>query len=125
MDYLNYESKVMEPFAIRVISKSFDNSYEKYIWHDKDDDFDYTSPNDKAALEVVTVIPENIKNVLKYESSLKKGNIPKNNNVKGSTIDESGKIVSYYGGSIFEIVDAVIYAIEIKEAKRIKRIWLC
>lgn len=41
MDRLDYSSKRMEEFAIRVISKSYDCKYSKYIWHDKDDDFDF------------------------------------------------------------------------------------
>ena len=70
MDRLDYSSKRMEEFAIRVISKSYDCKYSKYIWHDKDDDFDFTSPDDKVALEVATILPQNIRNAIEYEKAI-------------------------------------------------------
>lgn len=57
---LDYSSATMEKFAIRAIANSFDESYSNYIWHDKDDDFDFTSVDDAIALEVITILPYNV-----------------------------------------------------------------
>lgn len=54
MKRLNYSSATMEEFAIRTISESFDKIYSTYVWHDKDDNFDFTSLDNVVALEVAT-----------------------------------------------------------------------
>lgn len=122
MKRLNYSSAIMEEFAIRAISKSFDESYSNYIWHDKDDDFDFTSLDDTIALEVATILPSNVINAIKYEKALDTGKTPDAKKVISAHIDDEGELLTYYGGSMDEIRNAVIEMINKKEIKRNKRV---
>ena len=101
MKRLNYSSAIMEEFAIRAISKSFDESYSNYIWHDKDDDFDFTSLDDTIALEVATILPSNVINAIKYEKALDTGKTPDAKKVISAHIDDEGELLTYYGISYF------------------------
>ncbi len=121
MKRLDYSSKVMEEFAIRVISKAYDSKYSKYIWHDKDDDFDFTSPDDQVALEVATILPKNIRNAIEYEQAIDKGKKPDPAKVYNSKVDDDGELLFYYGGSMEEIGKSINKMIEKKENKRKKR----
>ena len=121
MKRLNYSSEIMEKFAIRVLSKSFDQIYENYIWHNKDNDFDFTSQDDTIALEVATILPQNIINVIQYEKTLDNGKIPDIYKVISAHVDSDGELLSYYGGSMYEIRKAIVNMIDKKESKRINR----
>ncbi len=122
MNRLDYGSKKMEKFAITIISKSFDNSYDNYLWHDKDDDFDFTNPNGTIALEVATIIPLNEINAIQYEKALDKGKTPDVTKVDWAHIDKDCELIAYYGGSADEIRASVLSMINKKEEKRIKRL---
>ena len=89
---------IMEEFAIRTISKSFDESYSNYIWHDKDDDFDFTSLDDTIALEVATILPSNVINAIKYEKALDTGKTPDVKKVISAHIDDEGGIINILWG---------------------------
>ena len=121
MGRLNYSSAYMEEFAIRVISKSFSILYAEYTWHNKEDDFDFTCPNESVALEVATIISKNTKNAIEYEKSLDSGKIPNINKVINAGINSKRELVKYHGGSLTEIRKAIIEMIIKKENKRIKR----
>ena len=60
MKKLNYSSTTMEEFAIRMISESFDKIYSTYVWHDKDDNFDFSSLDNVVVIEVATILSNNI-----------------------------------------------------------------
>lgn len=122
MSRLDYSSANMENFAINAISKSYDNSYASYIWHDKDDDFDFTSSDDSTALEIATILPSNIINAIKYEKALDNGKNPDAQKVISACTDKYGELLIYYGGSMEEIREAAIKMINKKEEKRKKRL---
>jgi len=121
MKSLNYSSEIMEKFAIRIISNSFDYSYSEYIWHDKDDDFDFTSPDDMTALEIATIISRNTQNAIQYEKALGNGKKPDVSKVRNAHIDKNGELLIYYGGSMCETINDIVATINKKEAKRVKR----
>lgn len=112
----------MEEFAIRTISKSYNNLYSNFIWHDKDDDFDFTSQDDTVAIEVATILPINEINAIQYENALEKGKNPNLNKVINAQINDERELLTYYGGSMSEIRKLVIKMIKIKEVKRVNRI---
>lgn len=72
----HYSSEEIEKFAIRVISKSYDKSYADFIWHNKEDNFDFTSKNNEIALEVTSIMCDNIKNAIEYDKALDKNKKP-------------------------------------------------
>ena len=111
----------MEEFSIRTIRKSYKSFYCDYIWHDKEDDFDFTSPDDKIALEVVTILSKNEINAIQYEKALDSNKSPDISRVINSHADNEGELLYYHGGTMSEIKDAVIEAILKKEEKRKKR----
>ena len=121
MAILDYNSNIMELFAQKTISLSYNSIYSTFDWNKKADDFDFTSPDKKIALEVVSIIPKNIIEACKYEKELAKGKKPTSKNIKMAKIDTSGSLISYYGGSMTEIRRAFINAIKIKHEKAIKR----
>lgn len=117
---LDYSSKTMEQFAINTISKSFDSSYALLKWNDKGHDFDFTSESGSLALEIATIIPKNEREAIKYEDALRKGRRPNPKKVINATIDSTGELLIYYGGSMSEIRKKIIEMIETKESKRAK-----
>ena len=58
------------------------------MWHDKDDNFDFTSLDNVVALEVATILPNNIINAIQYENALNNGKTPDINKVINSQIDK-------------------------------------
>ncbi len=121
MNWLNYDSRFVEKFAIGVIAKSFNSSYADYIWHNKDDAPDFTSPSDENGLEAAVIISSNEESAIEYEVALGQGKKPDVNRVEDATTDDNGNLLIYYGGSMDEIRDAVMKMIEKKENKRRKR----
>ncbi len=96
MEKLNYSSEKMEKFSIRVIAESFNKLYDDYIWQDKKDDFDFTSLDDKSALEVTSIIPINEINAVEYEKALDKCKIPNINKVIDARIDNNDELITYF-----------------------------
>lgn len=105
-----------------MISKSFDSKYAEYIQPKDTDNFDFVSPDNKYAVEVVTIISKSEKNAYEYEKGLSKGkkNLSQER-VKQLKTDESGNVYSYYGGSLQEIIKLIKNAIAIKNKKAKKR----
>ena len=105
MFFERYNKKVMEPFAITVIAKSFDAKYAQYIHPTNDGDFDFISLDGLHAVEVVTVFPKNEKEAYEYEVQLYKGKTHlRTNRIKDAIVKEDGSLLSYYGGSLRSII---------------------
>ena len=121
-----YEKGTTELFALSVISKSFDSKYAEYIYPQNTDNFDFISPDDKRALEVVFAIPQNELNTYAYEKALSK-NSPESKKeatkrkIKQAKFDKDGSILRYYGGSIQEIVKIIKKRVAEKNEKAKKR----
>ena len=69
----NYIYDVIEKFAVRTISKSFDASYGEYIFPSNTDNFDAISVDDQKALEITLVITTNQQSAYEYEKEFAKG----------------------------------------------------
>lgn len=118
MAFKRYEKETIEPFAISVVSKSFNSKYAEYIQPKNTDNFDFVSPDGKSGVEVVTVLSENERNAYVYEKLLSKGNQNlSKEKVKQATFDEGGRIQWYYGGSLQEIIKSIKIAVETKDKK--------
>ena len=125
MFFERYNKKVMEPFAITVIAKSFDTKYAQYVHPIDDDNFDFISSDGLHAMEIVSVIPENEKKAYQYEVQLSKGKIDlRANKIKDAVVREDCSLLSYYGGSLRSIITAIKKAVDYKckIAKRRKTI---
>ena len=123
MFFERYNKKVIEPFAIKVIAKSFDAKYAQYIHPTDDDDFDYISLDGLRAVEVVLVIPENEKKAYGYEVQLSKGKMHLcTNRIKDAVAREDGSLFSCYGGSLRAIIRSIKEVVNQKcnKAKRRK-----
>lgn len=121
MFFERYGKKVMEPFAISVIARSFDSRYADYTQPENTDDFDFVSPDGLHAVEVVSIIPENEKNAYEYELQLSKGKTElRKNRIKDAVFKEDGSFISYYGGSFHSIITMIRNTVENKcnKAKR-------
>ncbi len=121
MLFMRYDKKITEPFAISVISKSFNSKYAEYIQPKDTDNFDFVSPDGKAAIEVVCVVPQNELKAYEYEKLLKIGKNPSKEKVKQLKADNGGQVVSYYGGSINEIIKSIKDVVATKNVKAKKR----
>lgn len=105
MLHRRYSKDVMEPFALTVISKSFDSRYSEYTRPTDTDNFDFISPDGVQALEVVSIIPDNEIKAYEYETQHFKGKTNLNVKIiKCAKIKENGSLLAYYGGSIGEII---------------------
>lgn len=118
-----YDKKVMESFALRVLTKSFDAEFGEYFSPDNTNNFDFLSKDGKSALEVTTIIPQNVMEAYKYEKEYHKG---KRNlstkRIKNVKTRDDGSLRSYYGGDMREIACKILETINIKHHKAIKRI---
>lgn len=118
-----YDKNIIEPFALKTISKSFSENYSKYFSPKDLDNFDYISEDGISALEITTVIPLNVMEAYKYEKLLNQGNkTPCTKTIADVKTTDDGSLVSYYGGSIHEIKINVSKAISKKNDKAKKRI---
>ena len=122
-----YDKRITEPFAISVISKSYDLKYAEYIQPEDTDDFDFVSPDGKRAVEVVFVVPQNEMNAYKYEKAFYKENSAESKKnatkekIKQAEFDEYGNIICYYGGSLQEIIKKIKNTVATKNEKAKKR----
>ena len=122
MFFERYDKKHMESFAINVIAKSFDLKYATYVRPTDTDNFDYVSPDDLHAVEIVSVIPANELEAYKYEKQLAQGKkMPQSDRVINAIVREDGSLGGYYGGSLTAIIQSVKNAIIEKCTKARKR----
>ena len=112
-DILNFDDAIIEPFAVRTITHSYDSIYNDFIWNKKADDFDFVHHKLGIGLEVSVIITKNIQTVVSYQNSHRK-NL---NLIKQVKTDENGKILSYYGGSLYELRKLIIDRILRKNTK--------
>ena len=120
-NFTNYDKNIIEPFALSTIAKSFDAIYADYHSPESTDNLDYISPDGSKAIEITTVIPNNVIGGFVYDKALSKGKNPSPNKIKKAKVDASGNLLSFYGGSMSEIRRGIIERIEEKNDKVIKR----
>ncbi|MBR7163885.1 MAG: hypothetical protein IKD21_02840 [Clostridia bacterium] len=117
-----YDKKIIEEFAIRTISKSFDSKFSLYDSPEDTNNFDFISPNKKEAIEITTVIPENEMQAYIYEKELYCGKNNLNpNKISNVKLREDGTLYSYNGGSMYEIGQKILEIIKKKHEIAIKR----
>jgi hypothetical protein len=118
-----YDKNTIEEFALRTISKSFDDRYKFYFSPKNPDNFDFISPNNTRALEVTLAISSNDMEGYKYEKLYAQG---KRNlsakHIVGSKLSDSGELVQWCGGPFEEILIKIEEAIIKKEAIAQKRL---
>ena len=73
MFYERYDENVIEKFAVSTLSKSFDESYGKYVFPSNPDNFDAISEDGQKALEITLVITKNQESVYEYEKNFANG----------------------------------------------------
>jgi len=108
MFFKRYDKGIIEPYALCVISKSFDSKYAEFYQPKDTDDFDYISPDGLHAVEVVLIISDNETKAYQYENELQKGK--KNldiKRIKDIEIKADGILYRYYGGSLGAIVNSI------------------
>lgn len=123
MFFERYDKQIIEEFAIRVISKSFDSSYGQYILPDDTDNFDGVSPDGNRALEITLAVSRNNMSGYVYEKLFAYGNTNLQvNHIKNAKIDPSGKLLQWSGGTIREIINEIQNAVSKKQVKAQKRL---
>ena len=115
---LDYSDKIIEAFAIRTIAASYNPIYNEFFWNKKANDFDFVHHDLGIALEVSVVITQNTQKVLSYQNSFHKDI----STIKQATIDDSGRILSWYGGSFEELKHLIIKRIISKNSKAKKHL---
>ena len=110
---LNYKDNVLEPFALKTIASFYDSIYNDFIWNKKADNFDFIHSGLGIALEISTIITKNTQKVVAYEHSVR----PDIRSIKQAKTDINGNLISWYGGSGFEIKNLILERIECKNAK--------
>jgi hypothetical protein len=115
---LDYRDEKIEQFAIEKLTFAYNSIYNDFIWNQKADDFDFIHQNLGIALEVSVIITKNTQNVLSYQNSFRK-NIA---TIKQAKVDENGRLVSWYGGSVGELRRLIIERINRKNAKAKKHL---
>jgi hypothetical protein len=124
MDFFErYEKKITEPYAIKVLSMSFDSKFNEYMSPSNPDNFDYISPDGQSALEVTIAISQNEKEAYIFEKLTAKGKKELDETkVKELVLNDNGEIRSYYGGTIAEIIKTIRYSIIKKHNKALEHI---
>ena len=124
MDFFErYEKKITEPYAIKVLSMSFDSKFNEYMSPSNPDNFDYISPDGQSALEVTIAISQNEKEAYIFEKSAAKGKKKLDETkVKELVLNDNSEIRSYYGGTIAEIKKIIRCRIDEKQYKALKRL---
>lgn len=110
---LNYSDKIIEPFAITAIANSYDAVYNSFFWNKKKDDFDFINNALGIGLEVSAVITKNTQTVVSYQNSFRKDITT----IKQASLDESGELRAWYGGSCGELRKLIIERILLKNIK--------
>lgn len=123
MFFERYNKHIIEEFAIRTISKSFDLSYEMYVLPNETDNFNGISLDGSCALEVTLVTSSN--NMAGYEYEKLYAYVKRNlrtKHIKLSKLTPEGNLLQWQGGPIGEIVTKIQKAISIKNEKAKNRL---
>lgn len=121
--FKRYDKNIIEEFALRVISKSYDIDFDTYISPDNTNNFDFISVDGRKALEVTTVIPENEKQVYIYEKEFYGGKKQlKVDRIENVTLKKNGEIDNYYTLDVLpEIKNKVLSSVCNKNNIALKR----
>lgn len=119
-----YDKKIIEPFALSTIANSFDPIYADYQQPNSTDDFDFVSPDGKAALEVTIILPKNEEKAYEYDRAFqRKGKkASKKQHIQNVQLKEDGHLAMYSGGTMDEIKTLIDARIKRKEEIARKRI---
>ena len=117
-DKLNYSDEKTEQFAIEKLTSVYNSIYNDFIWNQKADDFDFVHQELGIALEVSLVITKNTQNVVSYQNSFRKDITT----IKQAKVDDTGRLLSWYGGSVGELRRLIIERINRKNTKAKKHI---
>lgn len=115
---LDYSDEKTEQFAIKKISTIYSPVYSDFVWNQKADDFDFVHQELGVALEVSLVITKNTQNVVSYQHSFRKDITT----IKQAKVDDTGRLLSWYGGSVGELRRLIIERINRKNTKAKKHI---
>lgn len=113
LENLDYSDKKIEQFAIEKISTVYSPVYGDFIWNQKAYDFDFVHHELGIALEVSVIITKNTQNVVSYQHSFRKDIAT----IKQAKVDENGRLLSWYGGSVGELRRLIIERINRKNTK--------
>jgi hypothetical protein len=91
-----YDNDVIEKFAVRAISESFDESYGQYIFPNNPDNFDAISADGQKALEITLVITKNQRSAYEYEKEFVKGkhNL-KTKHIENIKLKDNGELLQF------------------------------
>ena len=117
-DNLDYLNEKIEQFAIEKLTSVYNSIYNDFIWNQKADDFDFVHQELGIALEVSLVITKNTQNVVSYQNSFRKDITT----IKQAKVDDTGRLLSWYGGSVGELRRLIIERINRKNTKAKKHI---
>jgi hypothetical protein len=99
-----YNKKTIEPYAISVISQSYDKTYANFYSPVDTDNFDYLSVDGTKALEISLVLTSNESEAYEYENAIYKGRKkPNPNRIKNANFLPDGRLISYSGGPLGEL----------------------
>ena len=117
-DKLDFSDEKTEQFAIKKLASVYNSIYNDFIWNQKADDFDFVHQELGIALEVSLVITKNTQNVVSYQNSFRKDITT----IKQAKVDDTGRLLSWYGGSVGELRRLIIERINRKKTKAKKHI---
>lgn len=115
---INYSKKIMEPYALDVLTNTCDEKYAKYF-KPEENDFDYISINQDAVLEITMALPQQSQDLLEYDKAIQKNGVADEGKVN-NPIYLNGKFLGVEG-TISDVVNSIEYAVLRKEQKRKKR----
>ena len=99
-----YDKKTIEPYALSVISQSYDESYANFLSPIDTDNFDYLSADGTIGLEISLIITRNEAEAYEYEKVFHKGKKkPNSKRIKNATFLPDGHLLSHRGGSLGEL----------------------
>jgi hypothetical protein len=118
-----YNKKIIEQFAIRTISQSFNQSYGSYTSPDDTNNFDGISLDGSHALEITLVVTKNNMDGYVYEKLFAQGkrNL-RTKHIKHHKLKATGELLQWQGGPVGEIITQIPTAIAIKNEKAQKRL---
>lgn len=115
---VNYDKKIMEPYALDVLTNTHDLKY-KFYKNYKQDGFDFESLDHLNVLEVTMALPKQSKELLEYDNAYLK---------KGRADEKRVSRAQYYknefigvNGNLKDIIDSISDSILKKETKRESR----
>ena len=123
MFFERYDKNIIEEFAIRTISKSYDYKYLLYVIPKDTDNFDAVSYNGDSGLEITLITSPNNKSAYVYEKLFFTGKKElKKNHIKGAKFKPNNELFQWIGGNINEIKKMIQDSIINKDKKALRRL---